>query len=81
VSSGAHKARAAGETCHECSAAPEPGKRRCAEHLAAAREREAERREARKDAGKCVVCGERALKGKTLCTKHAEYYRRRNRVA
>lgn len=77
---GAHVARDAGEACKDCGAAPEPGRRRCAEHAAAHNAREAERRAKRKKSKRCVVCGSPAERARTLCATHSEYYRRRARV-
>jgi hypothetical protein len=74
---GRHVARAAGETCRECSSAPAPGRVRCKPCLAVAREREAARREAHRAAGRCVVCGRKAMRERSMCNEHLAYYRAR----
>lgn len=47
--------------CQECSSPPEPGSRRCRTCKDHHNLREAARRQARRDAGLCVRCGETAV--------------------
>jgi len=66
--------------CREC-AEPATEGARCADCRVAHNAREAERRRARKAAGACTVCGERAVRVDgvrlTTCAVHREYYRAR----
>jgi hypothetical protein len=82
VSSGAHVARAAGETCYECGSPPVAGKRRCAVHLEQRRMQEAKARARRRKKGLCLTCGKPvAVTAEAdqlhYCAKHLEYYRTR----
>lgn len=68
--------------CKDCSCHPLPGKRRCAPCGKAHSEREAARREARRRAGLCVVCGTVAELDDegapmTLCRRHRLAYETR----
>lgn len=78
---GAHTARDAGTACKDCPDPPAPGKRRCKPCAKAHSAREADRRAQRREAGKCTVCGARAVKvggvALTTCAEHREYYRAR----
>lgn len=66
--------------CKDCASTDLVGAR-CAACAAAHSAREAVRRAERKAAGKCTVCGERAVRvdGQTLttCKAHREYFRAR----
>lgn len=77
MGSGAHVARAAGETCHECGSPPVEGKRRCAVHLEQRREQEAKARAKRRKRGLCLVCGKPAADERRYCAAHLAYYRER----
>jgi hypothetical protein len=67
------------EHCQECASAPLPGKRRCAVHTELHNLREAARREERRRAGACTVCGEPAEldddgEPMSLCHDHRKAY-------
>lgn len=70
--------------CKDCASEDLVGAR-CKACRAAHNEREANRREARRKAARCTVCGAKAVlvDGAPLatCKVHREYYRARARVA
>ena len=67
--------------CKDCAEPALEGAARCDTCRKAHNARESARRAERKDAGKCTVCGERAVKvdGVRLstCETHREYFRAR----
>lgn len=67
--------------CRDCAQPAEDGAARCAVCAKVHARREKVRRDARRAAGRCVVCGERAARSGgvvlTLCPEHREYYRAR----
>lgn len=68
--------------CKACrTAAPEPGRTRCATCAAKRNAADAVRRAELRAGGKCLTCGKRALKGRAYCAIHRDYYRERARRA
>lgn len=65
--------------CKDCARPPAPGKRRCKRCAKVHNQRETARREARRVAGLCLVCGADAATDEadhvlTLCQKHRQHY-------
>ena len=63
--------------CDDCRDEPD----RCAACRARRAAANAERRDARRAAGMCIMCGRRALSGYTRCTRHLEDNRVRSAAA
>jgi hypothetical protein len=70
--------------CKDCSSEELDGSR-CAECKVAHNAREAARRAERQAAGRCTVCGKRAIKVAgvllTTCKTHREYFRARDEAS
>lgn len=67
--------------CHDCRRLARPGRRRCAVCAKAHAAREMERRNARREQGRCVICGEPGYQDdegtQTLCQRHREAFEER----
>jgi hypothetical protein len=62
--------------CARCQKKPaEPGRKRCGACSAYARKHQAARESARKAAGVCKNCLERAIPNQAYCARHAGFYR------
>lgn len=77
-----HARRGDGLACQDCANPPRKGQRRCNDCRERHNARERGRREARKLARLCSVCGDKATEdesGEVLatCAVHREYFRRR----
>lgn len=66
-------------TCRSCGGPPEEGRSRCADCAFAHRERAELARANLRKMGLCLVCMQRAAKGKRYCAAHLKYYAERAR--
>ena len=67
-------------SCRECGAVVTDASR-CPACRRKRREREAELRESRRKAKKCITCGESVVRGRRYCAAHLSYYAARARAS